>query len=158
METYQLEKPVWDDGDFEAMGWHDATIWSILPDPDAYEFSLDLDYIFKWVCPGVGETYYRFWVAPVTMVFENVHSVKIEVDSPQGTIEVADLHRGEPEPTPNGMLTQRSYRFECQEGQISLTSTGFRMFVRRPPEQLDGQHFSLAQRGGVGFQRGHGAA
>ncbi len=154
MEAYQLEEPVWDDGDFEVMGWHDATIWSIHPDSSAHEFSLDLDYIFKWVDPGPGETYFKFWVAPVTMVFENVHAVKIAIDSPHGVIEIADLNRGEPEPSPRVGLTERSYKFDCQEGEVSLRSTGFRLFVRRAPELLEGQHFNLAQRGGVGFVRG----
>jgi hypothetical protein len=158
METYQLEKLIWDDGDFEVMGWHDATIWSIHPDPFAHEFSLDLDYIFKWVDPGPGETHFKFWVAPVTMVFENAHTVKIVIDSLSGIIEVADLNRGEPEPSSYVILAERSYRFECQEGKISVRSTGFHMFVRRVPELLGDQHFSLAQRGGVGFERGHSAA
>lgn len=164
METYQLEKLIWDDGDFEVMGWHDATIWAIHPDPDAHEFSLDLDYIFKWVQPGVGETF-KFWVAPVTMVFENAHTVKIAIDSRHGMIEVADLHRGEPEPAPHIKRTERSYRFQCpagtdmnhemfNEGEIALRSTGFQMFVRRTPELLSNQRFSLADRGGVGFQHG----
>jgi hypothetical protein len=26
MDSYELEKPVWDDSDFDAMGWHDARI------------------------------------------------------------------------------------------------------------------------------------
>lgn len=30
-------------------------------------------HIFKWVQPGEGETYFRFWVAPVTMVLESAH-------------------------------------------------------------------------------------
>jgi hypothetical protein len=168
METYPLEKLIWDDGDFEVMGWHDATIWAIHPDPDAHEFSLDLDYIFKWVDPGVGETYFKFWVAPATMVFENAHALKIVIDSPFG-IEVADLHRGEPEPAPYVKLSERSYRFQLpagtdknheifNEGEISLRSTGFRMFVRRAPALLGDQHLSPAQRGGVGFQRGFSPA
>ena len=167
MEAYQLEKLIWDDDDFEVMGWHDATIWAIHPDEDAHEFSLDLDYIFKWVDPGVGETYFKFWVAPVTMVFENAHAVKIVVDSPLG-FEVSDLHRGEPEPAPDGKLTERSYRFQFpagtdmnhelfNEGEIALRSTGFHMFVRRAPKLLSDQRFSLTDRGGVGFQRSYSA-
>ena len=163
MGAYQLEKLIWSDGDFEVMGWHDATIWSFYLDPYAREFCLDLDYIFKWVDPGPGQTYYKFWVAPVTMVFEGARALKVGIEPRDCAIEVADLHRGEPKPTQDGK-GERSYRFQLphgtganhetfDEGEISLRSTGFRMFVRRSPELLEGQHFSLVQRGGVGFQR-----
>lgn len=153
MESFQLEKKRWDECDFPEMGWHDATMWSFSANPDQFEFLLDLDYIFKWVKPEKDETYFSFWVAPVTMVFSNVHGVAINIESQQGTIEIADLHRGEPEPTPNGEMTQRSYRFDCQEGTISLLATGFQMFVRRAPQLLDGQSFGLLERGGISFDR-----
>ena len=74
MESYKLEKPIWDDSDFEVMGWHDASVWSMLANPEEYEFLLDLDYIFKWVPPGEGAPNFKFWVAPVTMVFENAYA------------------------------------------------------------------------------------
>ena len=135
------------------MGWHDASVWSFLANSDQFEFLLDLDYIFKWVKPQKGDSFFKFWVAPVTMVFNNAHSVVIDIESSQGTIEIADLHRGDPEATPNGKATQYSYRFECQEGAISLTATGFQMFVRRAPELLGVQSLSLSERGGVSFER-----
>lgn len=152
-QDYKLEKQVWDDRDFEAMGWHDATVWSISPNPEAFEFLLDLDYIFKWVDPSAGETYFKFWVAPVTMVFENAHSIRLEIDSAQGTLEIGDLHRGNPTRTPNGELVEHRYRFECQEGEISLSATGFRMYVRQKPLLLTRQSLELVERRGVGFGR-----
>jgi hypothetical protein len=30
METFKLEKPVWDDRDFAIMGWQDVILWSII--------------------------------------------------------------------------------------------------------------------------------
>ena len=153
MDSYKLEKTRWDDSDFGQMGWHDATVWSFLANPDRFEFLLDLDYIFKWVEPQENEAHFQFWVAPVTMVFSNIHSVVIDIESRQGTIESADLHRGEPEPTPNKKATQYMYRFECQEGAISLVATGYEMFARREPELLGVQSLSLPQRGGVSFER-----
>jgi hypothetical protein len=166
VETYQLEKPIWDDGDWLHMGWHDAIIWSIHPDPYAREFSLDLDYTFKLVQPGRGETYFKFWVAPVTMVFENVRTLKIDIEPRNGIIEIAELNRGTSRPRPDGNLTERKYQFQLpagtdenheifDEGQISFMSTGFRMFVRRAPELLEAPSLRPAQRGGVGFQRAY---
>jgi|SRR5664280_176294 len=154
MDTFELEKLIWDESDFENMGWHDSQIWSLFANPDAFEFLVDLDYIFKWVCPPEGEKYFQFWVAPATMVFENVHDIKIQLASEQGTIEVADLLREEPSLVPNGRFTQYRYRFECQEGKISLMATGYKMFVRRRPILQRRQGLSLTERKGVGFARG----
>jgi hypothetical protein len=153
MDSYELEKSVWSDGDFAVMGWHDVTVWAIGTNPEAFELALDLDYIFKWVDPAAGETYYKFWVSPATMVFENVHSVNIDMQSEFGAIEIGDLHRDEPTSTRDGKATQRIYRFECQEAEIALSATGFKMFVRQQPILLDSQSLGLERRGGISFAR-----
>jgi hypothetical protein len=70
--------------------------------PTFFEFLLELDYIFKWVHPVDGERYFRFWVAPVTMVFESAHTVRIDIESQLGDIEVADLFRESPETYSDG--------------------------------------------------------
>ena len=152
-EPYHLEKPLWTADDFEVMGWHDSRVWAMVADEEKFEFAVDLDYIFKWVHPGPGETYFKFWVAPVTMVFENAYDVTIDIESRQGGIEVADLHREEPKPTPSGTLTDYLFRFECQEGAISLRATGYRMYVRSEPRLMQGQCFSLEERGGISVER-----
>ena len=149
--VYQLEKSIWMDEDFDLMGWHDATIWSVVPDPDAAEFSLDLDYIFQWVHPAPDETYFKFQVAPVTMVFHAVTSMSISVATGFGPIEVDDLIRGEADPAWGG---QRRYQFLCHEGEVSVTAERFTMHVRRQPRlSSNGQRFTLAERGGISFAR-----
>jgi len=52
-ESYRLEKLIFEDSDFEAMGWHDALVWSVVAIPEAFEYVVDLDYIFKWVEPAL---------------------------------------------------------------------------------------------------------
>jgi hypothetical protein len=153
METYLPEKLIWSNEDFESMGWHDATIWSLVANPEAFELLVDIDYIFNWVHPAKGETYFKFWVAPVTMVFENASDVCIHIDSQQGCIEVADLTRELIGPSPNGKFTQYRFAFDCREGQIELQATGFKLYVRRPPTLLNSQAFELGARQGVDFGR-----
>lgn len=153
METYELEKPVWSEADFEVMGWHDSTIWGMLANSEEWEFLFDLDYIFKWVHPSEDETYFKFWVAPVTMVFENSSDVKVNIESSQGHIEIADLYMENPTKTPTGKLTNHTYRFECNEGAISLKATGFKMYVRKSPVLLEKQSFDFKERNGVNFGR-----
>lgn len=153
MSSYNLEKSLWSDSDAGSMGWHDASIWAMVSNAEDFEYLFDVDYIFQWVDPEEDETYFKFWVAPVTMVFENAINVKIDIESQQGLIEVADLHIENPELTPNKKFTSHSYRFECQEGQISLKATGFKMYVRQQPKLLQGQSLTLEERGGVDFGR-----
>ena len=135
------------------MGWHDNTIWSMLANIDDYEYLIDLDYIFKWVSPKKEEACFNFWVAPVTMVFGNAHDVKINIESPQGYIEIEGFHMKNPTLTPNGKVTEHTYRFDCQEGEILLKATGYKMYVRQKPKLLQGQCFDLKERNGVSFGR-----
>lgn len=153
MDTYELEKAVWSEQDFEIMGWHDATIWAMVANTNNYDYSVDLDYIFKWVNPRGADKYFKFWVAPVTMVFENAYDIKIDLQSAQGSIEVADLFMENPQLSPNKKFTSHAYRFECQEGEISLQATSFKMYVRQNPKLISGQCFNLEERGGVNFGR-----
>jgi hypothetical protein len=135
------------------MGWHDGTIWSMLGNPDAFELLFDLDYIFKWVEPNDKETYYKFWVAPVTMLFENIHDIYIDIESELGKIEIVNFHREIIKETINSKFIEYLYRFECQEGEISLIATKYTMFVREIPELLQSQSFKLEQRKGISFAR-----
>lgn len=151
-QVYQLEKLVWSDADFEQMGWHDARIHGIAFNAEAYEFYLDIDYIYEWVDPPQNEKYYSFWVSPCSMIFSNVYDLVIDLSSDQG-IEVADLHREEIEPLPGSVLERVwKWTFECQEGDISFKSDGFRQYTRRKPAHIKAQHFLLSERGGISFK------
>lgn len=148
---FELEKEVWTESDFKVMGWHDSQIYSFYANDETFEWCVDLDYIFKWVSPEIEGGSYKFYVAPVTMIFENSHSVKIDIKSEQGLIEIADLHMENPKLTPNGKLTQHDFRFECQEGEIVVTATGFKMYVRMPPKLTKHQYLTFSERGGISF-------
>lgn len=147
---YQLEKRIWSEADFDLMGWHDSTIHSLAFYPETFEFALDLDYIFKWVDPKVEGGYYSFWVAPVTIVFENVYDLAIDAEPGLG-LEIADLTRSNP--TQNGKETEWTWTVECQEGRISFKATGYKMFVRASPILQGQQSLDLAKRNGISFDR-----
>jgi hypothetical protein len=152
-EAYELVKPVWTQEDFKVMGWHDSKVWGVLANPGEWEYWVDLDYIFKWVRPEENENYFKFWVAPVTMVFENAYDIRLDIESPQGEIEVADLHMENPRKTKNDNSMEYTFRFECQEGDISLSATGYKLYVRKKPRLLQVWHLDFMQRGGVHFGR-----
>lgn len=153
VEDYKLEKAVWTEDDFETMGWHDARVWGISVNPDERDYLIDLDYIFKWVHPEEGEESFRFWVAPVTLVFENAYGIKLGIESQQGEIEVADLHMGNARELSNGNGIEYTFRFECQEGEIRLSATGYKMYVRKEPRLYQDQSIGYKERGGVNFGR-----
>ena len=87
------------------------------------------------------------------MVFEDVYEVKLDIESQQGEIEISDLHMENPCKTKNGNYTEHTFRFECREGEISLSATGFKMQVRKNPVLQQGQSLELKERGGVNFGR-----
>jgi hypothetical protein len=151
MYTYELEKPIWTDADFGRMGWHDCRIHAVAFNPAAREFLLDIDYIFAWVQPPAGETYFKFWLAPATLVFEDSSDVCIDV-STWSNLEIDRIARSDPPPTPTGQ-TAFTYTIECQEGEIRISAGGYRMFVKQMPVLQRGQVLEIAQRGGHTFSR-----
>src|SRR2546421_9545929 len=94
-ESRTLEKWVWNDADFKRMGWHDNAIHGIATIsefPDRLELMLDIDYIFDWVNQG-SDRPFLLWVAPATLVFENVYHLKLDIESAQGDIELDEILR-----------------------------------------------------------------
>lgn len=159
LEDYKIEKLVWDDSDFDQMGWHDATIHGIAFGPNEFELSLDIDYIFKWVDPVEGEEFFRFWVSPCTLVFQNVYDIRIEVE-PYGMpmLEIDNILRRDPKKPKNfehiGKDTEWHWTLECHNGKISFRSVGFKQYVRRPAVLTQSQSLDLSNRGGYSFHHG----
>lgn len=159
-EEHRLEKWVWTEDDFEQMGWHDARIYAFAFVPEEFEFVLDIDYILEWVDPAAGETYFKFWVAPATLVFENVHElvINLEPDGSYNDIGIQDLSRDEPQSPLNAEHIMRDvewrWLFDCLAGEISLRSIGYKQYFRREPTFGISQELGLEARGGFSFHRG----
>ena len=156
-EPYQMEKWVWTAGDFERMGWHDCLLHALAFSPETLELLFDVDYIFEWVHPEPDETYFRFWVAPATLVFENVYDVELDVGSYMGGLEIDHIKREDAHPPLNAAYirhdTEWLWTIDCQEGDIKLRAAGYTQHIRAAP-QFGGQKLGLAARGGYSFVRG----
>lgn len=152
-EEYELEKWLWSEADFENMGWHDSRIYALAFSPDTYELLLDIDYIFKWVSPEPGETYFQFWVAPATLVFQNVHEVKFDISTTTG-LEIDGITRQEPRAPHNAAYIEHdvewAWTIDCQQGDIRLWSVGYKQYIRSSP-QFGKQQLGLTARGGYSF-------
>jgi len=136
------------------MGWHDCRIHTMAADPDAFEFALDIDYIFEWFHPNDGDQYFSFWISPVTMVFENAFSITIAIDSQQGEIEIDNLLQDAIQQDERSRMT-KAYRYQiaCQEGQIALQASGFTLYVRQPPRLVPRQRLTMSERGGISIEK-----
>jgi len=159
-DDFKLEKTVWDDGDFEQMGWHDATIHGIAFGRGMKELSLDIDYIFKWVHPQESEKYFRFLVAPCTLVFQNVFDLLIEAEPSYGmdAFQIEDIHRNDPLPPRNIELIDRDvdwqWTIECCYAHVSFRSVGYKQYIRRTPVLTQAQSLDWSERGGFSFECG----
>jgi len=160
LDEYRLEKTIWDDDDFDEMGWHDATIHGIAFGPGGFELCVDVDYIFKWVNPPEGEEFFRFWVCPCTIVFENVYDLQLQADPHGGPeLSIDEVTRTDPRRPKNAEFIDRDtewlWTIDCHHGEIVFRAVGFRQYVRRAPILSQSQKFALADRGGYCFDRGY---
>jgi len=157
-------KPIWTDGDYESMGWHDCPIRGIVfLDDSNYEMgqfdsklAFDIDYIFQWVLVETDKgPRYSFYISPCTLVFDQAYDVILNCSTvgytpvlPQISCLTIKL---------NEEYLKRNYRcydvcIELHNSEpITFHSTGFKQYVRKPPLLVEGQFLTLAQRGGVCF-------
>src|SRR3569833_1581751 len=97
LRIYQPEKLLWTDADFEIMSWHDCPVHALSFDKN-YQLLLDIDYIFKWELKK-NKQKYKFWIAPCTLVLENVYSVEMSFERTSMIID--SIYRENPR-TPRG--------------------------------------------------------
>lgn len=141
-KKYQLEKWIWNQNDFEQMGWHDNPIWAMSFDDNV---KFDLDYIFNWVKPAGAYGGYRFWISPVTLIFLSPTRFKVEMETDfVNGLEIADIERE----ISNGKST---YIIEDQEGRILIETEEYRQIVRRPPTLQISQALTELERGPISF-------
>jgi len=155
-DGYELDKLVWSDADFDQMGWHDVNVYAIAFGPRPSELSLDLDYIFEWVQPAAGEQFFRFWIAPCTLVFRDVHDVEFEGGPGLAEpLQLFELRRSKSAERRDGEAADGDAEWEWvldgHNGCLSFRSAGFEQFVRKPPVLAQSQSLDMATRGGYSF-------
>lgn len=152
---YEIEKLVWTEADFDEMGWHDVHVHAFRLIIETGEVCFDIDYIFQWVVPVPPDDYFRFWVAPATLIFEHSSDVELYWNA-LGLFELDGISRSEEVVHATGT---RSWLWTLDGnigGSASLRSSGYRMYVRKPPVLINEQHLTLEERGGVSFEAGTG--
>jgi hypothetical protein len=147
-ESSGLEKYTWTDADFDVMGWHDSRVHAISvgerEDDRVPRLLLDLDYIVKWVDPVRPASHFSFWIAPVTLVFEEAWDIEGDLAPAGNLLEIADLHRLD---CPDGQL----WHIEGQNFDLRVRSAGYTQYFRTEPQHVAHQILTIAQRGGLSF-------
>ncbi len=139
--TYQLEKNIWTDTDFEKMGWHDNHIYKIRLIKD---LELDIDYILQWNSPELEGLPFTFWIAPATLVFKDVKNISFDFDIGQeDSFEIEDIDRE----------NQNQWTIITRQGDIHFISDGFEQFIRQEPSFQFGQQISYIERYGYSLDR-----
>ncbi|MFF4169652.1 hypothetical protein [Streptomyces sp. NPDC001744] len=148
-----LSKSVWSDADFEEMGWHDATVHALYvqqTDDILPRLLLDLDYIVRWVHPVRPAKNFSFWVAPATLVFEDVWDLEGDLDF-KGTppdLEIDEVRRLVPD---NGRQDLPQWHIQGHAFDLKFRASCFRQYFRRAPQFTSAQVLSDAERGGCCF-------
>ena len=153
MEAYNLDKWICTTDDFEKMCWYDCKIHSVAFDEFNYKLLFDIDYIFKWEGPE-SDGYYRFWISPVTLIFENVYDIDINLDFGLGTI-IENLERTNPSKPLNSDYIKKDIEWEwiieTKNGRIGFKSVGYSQYIRKAPVYKMAQEIGFEERGGYSF-------
>ena len=139
---YQIEKWVWNQNDFEEMGWHDCPIWAMAFD---YHVKFDLDYIFNWVKPESKNGSFRFWISPVTLIFMNPTKFRVEIETDYvNGLEIADINK-------EIIDGKSTYIIQAREGKVLIETEEYKQIVRRPPTLQISQVLPELERGPISF-------
>jgi hypothetical protein len=142
--TYELEKQIWTDKDFEQMGWHDCRIYKMHVSKN---LELDIDYIFKWNEPELDGIPFTFWVAPATLIFKEIKNLTIELDTAfEDAVEIQDIEREK-------INDEMHWSINTHQGDFKFVSNEYEQFIRQQPFFQFGQTIPFVERNGLSLER-----
>jgi hypothetical protein len=152
--TPDLEKAVWNESDYDRMGWHDCAFHAMAFEP-ALDYPgtllVDLDYIIEWVQPVQPDSSFSFWVCPATLVFDDAWGLEGDIDlrydqsfQPSFDSIVRDG------PDNRGFF---AWTLEGHDFTILVHSRGFTQYLRHPPIHSPTQRLPNDVRQGLTFER-----
>jgi hypothetical protein len=146
-------KAVWTAADFDQMSWHDCAVHAIAVEPappHPGRLLVDLDYIVEWVCPTPSADTFIFWICPATLVFDEAWDLVGDINLRGFSFELSleTLDRTGPDEHDSFEWTLAGPEFT-----LAMRATGFTQYLRRPPIRSPHQRLSVAERGGLSFDR-----
>ncbi len=140
--SYELEKRIWTDEDFDNMGWHDSHIYKLSMKED---LELDIDYILQWNQPDLEGLFFTFWVVPATLVFKRVQNLTFEFNTRvEEAFEIEDIER---------IKNKNQWTIITRRGDLQFTCDGFEQFIRQAPFFEFGQTIPFIERYGYSLER-----
>ena len=140
--------------DFAVINWHDFKIHGLAFDEAEFKLYLDIDLIIEWIEPLSSEDGYRFMIAPATLVFRNVWNLIVDIDT-NLALDIDSVSMQNPHYPKNKDCVQDENEYDLniglQQGEISFSSSGFEIYIRKSPEIRQGQSLVLKERGGISF-------
>lgn len=126
--------------EFDAMNWHDCTVYGMSFPDASFKLALDLDYIVEWKITD-HESGYTFLVAPATLVFENTYNVSIDIET-SSQLVIDNIIRKDKRTNSNTLLEEWDWVIECNQGVIEFCSSGFMLHLKGTPTISDSQKFN----------------
>ncbi|MEW8645103.1 MAG: hypothetical protein AB2563_03315 [Candidatus Thiodiazotropha endolucinida] len=142
----------WTESQFEELTWHDNAVHglSIREGKDGTgELELDIDHILEWLEPKKG--FYRFLVAPASLVFHDVCDLVININYKEPTagftpFSISQIER-EDKITANGFKTHIwNIGINWPIGFIEFQSSGFTQNLKAKPIESDTQTLRGSER------------
>lgn len=142
--SYELEKCILTEGDFEIMSWHDSRIYKMALKED---LEFDIDYIFKWNQPDLEGLPFTFWVAPATLVFKKAKILSFDFEvAMEDVFEIDYIERQVEEDKTTWLIV-------TQRGEIEFSCEGFDQYIRQKPLFQFGQTVPYRERRGTSLER-----
>jgi len=116
--------------------FHDCHVHGLYWRRDRFTFSMELQYILKWIQPIDGSSDYRFLISNGRVTFRNVDDLKVSMDWSGAALDsqIASVRVLEKRTTPNGQA-QRNFEIEFADPDaiVSLWSTGYEVQLLEEP-------------------------
>ncbi len=159
-QVLEVERAHWSERHFDDLGWHDCRVHAIAfaasetDDPFDSTLSLDLDYILGWIPPPDGEVYFKFWVAPTTLVFRGAFHLDGTLHADLEPLELDGISRSPSRHVDGHELDDLwDWTVEGHEFSLGVTAAGFDQYIRAAPTLTGDQYLSVLARGGHSFAR-----
>jgi len=142
--TYQLEKWIWNQDDFDRLSWNDCYIRAVAFEDDIL---FDLDYVFYTEFSKVNSAEPKYWLSPVTLIFKSPESftVDMKMDAING-FRIIYIYKK----ISNKKLC---YHLQGYEGSMMIECEEFDMIVRRPPSLQISTALPDMERGSISFAK-----
>ena len=133
------------------INWHDSRIYGIGFDGANYKLLFDVDIIIDWK-KNANQEYYDVFLAPATLVFENVWDLSFDIETWNIVLDIENVRAINPKASKNHPDSlEYEWEMELMQGVIKFKALGFRVFFKDDPKNIPPQDRTVNDRGGISF-------